>query len=198
MSRTKLFLCVSLLVLVPTVSAYADDCHIVRYVDNLDGTMTDCRSNLIWLKNAGCTDASNSVAPHLPEGYLIWNDAMKWVKGLQDGICGLTDGSSPGDWRLPSKTEWMAMVISAKKQGFTNPAFTNAAGTAQWTDSQTYDFQSLRNGTYWSSNTFSNTEAWGVNTPDGSTAHGSKATTFVYVWPVRAGQSASFDSLILE
>lgn len=32
----------------------ADDCNIVRYVDNLDGTMTDCRSNLIWLKDTNC------------------------------------------------------------------------------------------------------------------------------------------------
>jgi uncharacterized protein (TIGR02145 family) len=190
MSRTKLFLCVSLLVLVPTMSAYADDCNIVRYVDNLDGTMTDCRSNLIWLTNAGCTGA----------GYLNWWEAMIWMQGLQDGICGLTDGSLPGDWRLPTRTEWMAMIISATKQGFTNPAFTNAAGTAQWTNSQTYDFQNLHiSDFYWSSTRASDTSAWGADMYAGTVASASKtSSTLNHVWPVRAGQSASFHSLILE
>jgi hypothetical protein len=199
MSRTKLFLCGCLLVLVVTASAYADDCNIVRYVDNLDGTMTDCRSNLIWLKNARCGDVSNSITPSTEHGYLTWYDAMEWVKGLQNGICGLTDGSSAGDWRLPTKTELMAMVISAKKQGFTDPVFTNAAGTAKWANSQIYDFQNVQLHYYWSSSTspFGTDHAWYLYTGYGSWYEGTKVNVF-YFWPVRAGQSASFDSLTLE
>ena len=199
MSRMKLFLCVCLLMSVVTGPAYADDCNIVRYVDNLDGTMTDCRSNLIWLKNANCKDVSNSILPDSTHGYLDWYYAMKWVKGLQHGICGLTDGSSAGDWRLPTKTEWMAMVISAKKQSFTWPALTNAAGTAKWTNSQTWDFQDVVEFYYWSSTTspFDTGHAWYLYMVNGSWYEGTKAYYFNF-WPVRGGQSASFDSLTLE
>ena len=80
-------------------SAYATDCNNGgRYEDNGDGTVTDCRTGLIWLKNANCTDTSNGIAN--PNGYLTWYDALTWAAGLENGLCGLTDGSSAGDWRL--------------------------------------------------------------------------------------------------
>jgi hypothetical protein len=182
-------------------SVYAlDDCNVVRYVDNLDGTMTDCRSNLIWLKDANCKDTSNAVPKG--DGHLTWKNAMKWVAGLHNGLCGLSDVSNAGDWRLPTKTEFMAMIISAKKQGFHDPVFTNYQGTGNWgvPTVQSYDFQNVLTDTYWSSTTvaYDTTGAWAlVMFAEGIMANGYKVSSF-YVWPVRGGQSGSFGTLRIE
>jgi hypothetical protein len=42
--------------------AYAADCNDGgRYEDNVDGTVTDCRTGMIWLKNAECIDTANGI-----------------------------------------------------------------------------------------------------------------------------------------
>jgi hypothetical protein len=198
MRKAMVLLAVILVMSAPAFVHAADDCNIVRYVDNLDGTMTDCRSNLTWLKDANCKSTSNGV-PN-PTGDLAWADAMQWAAGLQNGICGLTDGSAAGDWRLPTKTEFMAMIISAKKQGFTNPTFTTYQGTSKWTEpAQTYDFQNVQVGFYWTSTTsLSNTNvAWDVALANGNMLSDPK-TDHYYVWPVRGGQSGTFGSVRIE
>ena len=185
--------------------AYATDCNIGgRYEDNNNGTVTDCRTGLVWLKNANCTSttALNGVTN---TGLLKWKDAMKWVAGLYgDGsgtfVCSLNDGSHAGDWRLPTKIEWMAMVEYAKRTpspGYTNPVLTNGAGTGKWTAGDV--FTNVQSDLYWSSTTYAGFEtgAWTVNMWGGSIG-GTSKTSGVYVWPVRGGQSASFGSLRIE
>ena len=64
-----------------------------RWCDNLDGTIKDMTTGLVWLQNAFCMSAT-------------WYEALKNVpENLRDGVCGLTDGSSWGDWRLPTANE---------------------------------------------------------------------------------------------
>ena len=157
-----------------------------RYEDNSDGTITDCRSGLIWLKNANCTDTAGGIVKN--SDTLNWNNAVTWTAGLVTGICGLTDGSSAGDWRMPSKTEWMAMVRSAQKQGFTYPPLTNRAGTAKWVPGDLFD--NVQASLYWSSSTnaSSSTDAWVVYMSNGSLASSGKTSTLHFVWPVRSGQ----------
>ncbi len=164
-----------------SVQTTAGNCH-GRYEDNGDGTVTDCRTGLIWLKFAKCTGTIGTITNTY--GYLSWTDANTWVASLEDGKCNLTDGSSPGDWRLPTKTEWMAMV---QRKHYTNPSLTNAAGTGQWEEGKIFD--NVQSSFYWSSTTFANYtgDAWGVNMWDGSVGNGSK-TYNLYVWPVRGGQ----------
>ena len=77
----------------PTPSSY-------RYTDNGNGTVTDNRSELIWLKNANCFEQQN------------WEPAMQNAANLANEQCGLSDGSTSGMWRLPTKDEWEAMVDS--------------------------------------------------------------------------------------
>ena len=64
-----------------------------RFSDNGNGTVTDNITGLIWLKNANCF------------GSRTWNHALADANGLNSGDCGLTDGSSAGDWRLPNYNE---------------------------------------------------------------------------------------------
>jgi len=182
---------------------YAADCNSGgRYEDMGDGTVTDCRTGMIWLKNAKCLSTSNGIAN--PTGTLTWFDAMKWVAGLYgDGsgstICGLTDGSSAGDWRLPTKSELMAMVSYAKKRGFTNPVLTNGAGTDQWTSNGDV-FTSVQSDLYWVSTPSHLVpfNAWCVSMSDSSLWVSDGTSDSLYIWPVRGGQSGSFGSLIIE
>lgn len=177
--------------------AYAADCNNGgRYEVMGDVTVQDCRTGLIWLQNANCTDTSNRIAN--PGGYLTWYDALTWVAGIGNGLCGLTDGSSAGDWRLPTKTEWMAMVAYANYMGYTSPALTNAAGTTKWLLNG-YAFNNVQSNGYWSSTTYASntTFAWGVSMQYGYVYSSDKANSF-YVWPVRGGQSGEFGSLIIQ
>ncbi|MEI6126135.1 MAG: DUF1566 domain-containing protein, partial [Pseudomonadota bacterium] len=61
-----------------------------RFVDNNNGTVTDTRTGLIWLKKAN------------PCYRKDWADAVAYCSSLKNGGAGLTDGSAAGQWRLPS------------------------------------------------------------------------------------------------
>jgi len=82
-----------------------------RFTDNGDGTVNDNLTGLIWLKNANCFGAKN------------WTAALSDANNLSNGTCGLTDGSSAGDWRLPNRVELTSLVNSE----YYNPALSNAA-----------------------------------------------------------------------
>jgi hypothetical protein len=161
------------------------DCSGGRYEDNGDGTVSDCRTGLIWLKNAACTDTSGGIENY---GALAWDAANAWAAGLGDGICGLTDGSVAGDWRLPTKTEWTAMVQSARSHGYESPALTTAAGTGHWTQGDIFDNVAVY--AYWSSSAdvLNAGYAWFVNMSDGQMYSCGSSDAYWIVWPVRAGQ----------
>ena len=181
--------------------AYAADCNNGgRYEILIDGTVTDCRTGLIWLRNANCGNTMNGITPDIVNG-TTWYDAMKWVAGLGDtGTlstgCGLSDGSSAGDWRLPTKTELMAMVAFAKNAGYPSPLLQNAAGSGHWTNGDAFDNV---HSNYWSSTTYapSTAYAWVVDMDVGYMGYDVKSNSY-YVWPVRGGQSGSFGSLIIQ
>jgi quinol monooxygenase YgiN len=58
-----------------------------------DGTVTDRTTGLTWLRNGEVF------------GTLNWQDAKNACKSLCHGQNGLSDGSRPGDWRLPDINE---------------------------------------------------------------------------------------------
>src|SRR5438093_5502765 len=95
-----------------------------RYVDCGNGTVTDTVTGLIWLKQWNCLPAN------------AWAAANQAAAGLKDGSCGLTDTSSAGDWRLPTKDEWSATITRAVALGCIfggaggAPTLTNDAGVA--------------------------------------------------------------------
>jgi len=140
-----------------------------RFTDNADGTVTDNLTNLIWLKDTNCF------------GTRTWNLALSDSNGTQSGLCGLTDGSGPGDWRLPNRRE----LFSLMHDDYYNPAVPDTAGTGQW--SQGDPFNNVQSGTYWSSTTYAyySESAWSVSMYDGYVYNSTKAVNFYYVWPVR-------------
>jgi hypothetical protein len=163
--------------LVPDLSSPLQPVPSYRYIDNGDGTITDNRTGLIWLKNANCFGRKN------------WKKAMQNAANLASGQCGLSDGSKRGMWRLPSKEEWEAMIDKkyVDRKNYSQPALSNAAGTGLWKEGDA--FSGVQTDDYWSSTTSVNgtTYAWYVYLGFGGVSTDDKATTY-YVWPLRGGQ----------
>jgi len=158
-----------------------------RYVNCGNGTVTDTLTGLIWLQDASCLPLAD------------WAAANQAAASLKDGDCAgtLKDGSSPGDWRLPTKDEWQTTMAYA---GLTlqcylplhNQALTNDAGTACLTAGVNTSFLGLGSiADYWSSSTvetnpalawytvlFYGNVAFDINVPK---------THQYSVWPVRSG-----------
>jgi len=83
-----------------------------------------------------------------------WKAANQAAAGLKAGDCGLTDGSSPGDWRLPTKLEWEATISKAVALACTfdrAPSLTNDAGTACYGDGTGSSPVGVGSVGYWSS-----------------------------------------------
>jgi len=139
---------------------------IERYTDNSNGTVTDKRTGLIWLKNANCFGKRN------------WKDANRLAKQLKSGKCGLSDGSKAGKWHLPTKEEWQVM---ANRQ-YRRPTLSNATGTGKWSEGN--PFSSVKSKGYWSSTRDDSKSAWFMSLVDGSIQAKSKSAKH-YVWFVR-------------
>jgi len=152
------------------------------YVNCGNGTITDNRTGLVWLANANCLGTMN------------WYSALKFVAGLSDlpgadvSDCGLSDESSPGEWRLPSADEWEVMVAFANALDC-DPAITNDQGDDCW-GSGVSSFSDVKTGFYWSSTTdpAATTTAWSALLLGGDVGGGIPKTATPYVWPVRGGQ----------
>jgi hypothetical protein len=150
-----------------------------RFTDNGDGTVTDNNTGLIWLKDASCAALAGTDA----NGRGTWLVARSAAAALANGTCGLTDGSSAGDWHLPNIKELQSLIDFQ----YVSPALSNTAGTAKWTEGN--PFSGVVSNWYWSSTTYVNNaiSAWIVDLDDGDVVSGGKGGIY-YVWPVRGGQ----------
>jgi uncharacterized repeat protein (TIGR02543 family) len=139
-----------------------------RYEDNGDGTISDCRTGLIWLKDANCFGAQD------------WPTAVTSANNLNNSQCSLNDGSVAGDWRLPNSKELQSLV--ERQNVYPSLPADHPFGSTVQSDG------------YWSSSTFVNSNyAWVVGLDTGYldaaslNINGNKGDIH-YVWPVRAGQ----------
>ena len=157
--------------LLPTLATAAG-----RFTDNNDGTITDTSTGLVWLKNAGCG------------GQRTWQDAQSWSAALASGTCGLTDGSQPGEWRLPTIDELKSLIsgpnVPAWLYSFDLIPNPNGSAPNLWLQSQ--GFTSVQAERYWSS---SPDPLMPDRARDVSLGEGFESSFFItypeYVWPVR-------------
>ena len=133
-----------------------------RFTDNLNGTVTDNLTGLIWLQVSNCS------------GSMSWVDALSEANGLEAPDCLLTDGSVPTDWRLPNIKELLSLVDYAQS----DPALPSGN-----------PFVNVESSRYWSSSTeVQNPDgAWCVSLDGGGVCGVAKNNTY-FVWPVQGGQ----------
>lgn len=137
-----------------------------RFVDNDNGTVTDRLTNLVWLKNSKCF------------GMMDWKRALQAAKALKDGDCGpdpslvLSDGSSAGDWRLPTMMELCTLIDYSKR----DPALPND-----------HKFWVVPGGYHWSASTLDAYAglAWIVYLESGTTCYEDIHNRAGFIWPVR-------------
>jgi len=133
-----------------------------RFTANGDGTVSDNLTGLIWLQDANCFGAR------------IWTNALSDANSLASGSCGLTDGSAPGDWRLPNINELLSLVDWSQS----NPSLPPG-----------HPFLGVQADRYWSSTAFVPTpqSVFGVQFHYASTFADNWADAR-RPWPVRGGQ----------
>ena len=143
-----------------------------RFTDNGDGTVVDNLTGLIWLKNANCY------------GNRSWTNALIDANGLADGSCGLSDGSTAGDWRVPNLKELFSLVDLR----FWWPAISNTAGTAPWAEGDPFTGLPTTQYNYYCTSTTQggpSLNKWGLNIGEGRPLFYNNSC---FVWPVRGGQ----------
>lgn len=138
-----------------------------RFTDNQDGTVTDGLTGLIWLKDGGCL------------GSALWLEGLAAANQLASGACGLADGSTAGQWRMPNINE-LESLIDVSATGPALPAHN--------------PFVNVSEGVYWSSTSYyggieGSADAWTIRLSDGRYMNDSgsnvKATATNAVWAVK-------------
>ncbi len=137
-----------------------------RFIDNKDGTLTDSLTGLIWLKNPNCF------------GMMDWESARLAVKSLKDGDCGpdpaliLSDGSSAGDWRLPTMRELCILIDFSRR----DPAVSSG-----------HMFSTFPPGYHWSATTpdYYSGVAWIVYFQSGTTCYEDVTNQAGHILPLR-------------
>ena len=151
-----------------------------RFIDNHNGTIRDMETGLVWLKDANCGSLLD------PDGEANWYEAVEAVAALADGTCGLTDGSAPGDWRLPHPVEYLNFL----SDDYVSPALVNTVGDDVWEEGDA--FYGVQSSTYWSGRTWAGgsdttgLNAWVVSMEDKTFGFADKDVNHYSVWPVRA------------
>lgn len=131
-----------------------------RFSVNGDGTVTDNLTGLIWLQNADCFGGAS------------WSQALSNANNLAAGNCGLTDGSTAGDWRLPNLRELYSLNDFSQ------------IGPALPAD---HPFTNVSNNDYWTSTTWASVDhAWTISMVYANVEPYSKAQSLM-TWPVRDG-----------
>jgi Protein of unknown function (DUF1566) len=144
-----------------------------RWCDNLDGTVTDLSTCLVWLKKADCA-GTRAWEEHFYEG-----GAHTRAGRLYDGSdgyggsdCALSDGSAWGSWRLPTLNELLTLTTDPERIRSDTPrAFTGVQGAKYW--SSTCGIGDLSGVAVYLTN---------------GNVSGDNMVTFNWVWPVRRAE----------
>ena len=129
----------------------------MSYTDNGNGTITDNRTDLIWVKDGNSAGCNNGAV-------LTWEQALTFCEGLSY--------AGYSDWRLPNIRELESIVNNGEPlPAITVLSFPNTKSSGYWASTTDVGSTSL---------------AWIINFNGGDIALGSKTTSY-YVRCVRAG-----------
>ena len=151
-----------------------DNTH--RFVDCGNGTVHDTVTGLIWMKNANCPTIFGPTYTYAVANIL--------VRDFRDGQCGLTDGSVAGDWRLPTRAEWEAILVDTCT---TAPKIAGNGSSSSACYSENPWASDVQSSNYWTSTSDAGIVAWSVYLVSGHVDDDDKSTAF-HIWPVRGGR----------
>lgn len=138
-----------------------------RFTNNLDGTVTDHLTGLIWLRNANSFPNQSFAS------------AVASCNALADNGTTLTDGSEPGEWRLPNFFE-IGSLTDFSQIGPSLPVG--------------HPFLTTNAGTFWTSTTTAanSNRAWAFGLGIGRLSGQAKGVAS-QVWPVRGANRVAVD-----
>jgi hypothetical protein len=145
-----------------------------RFIDRGDGTLVDTVTGLTWLKKADCLSGA-------------WSGVLTSISTLASGQCGLTDSSTPGQWRLPNRAE----MLSLSDRAPTFPQAEYFVGKAQGNTGPTTGPVIFNNFVafkyYWTSttNAADTTQAWALFSCDFGVYNITKPDSLQYALAVR-------------
>ena len=110
---------------------------VPRFMDNMDGTLTDSLTGLMWLQDANC------IATQYPafdtenidgDGAVPWQNTLDFVSGINAGTY---PDCSAGytDWRLPNVNELESLINAEQSNSATwliGEGFTNVDSDYYW------------------------------------------------------------------
>lgn len=152
-----------------------------RCTNNGDGTITDHMSGLVWLANNSCfSDAT-------------WAAQLQNVDALAEGGCGLTDGSTPGEWRAPNLNE-MISALTFGSDGSNDFAFDcglTLTGSGLFSSSILPGHRGFVDSTTPLNNSGDGSRAYSLSTSNGGISSTSRrpTDTGTNVWPVRGAST---------
>ncbi|MDH5423162.1 MAG: DUF1566 domain-containing protein [Acidimicrobiia bacterium] len=176
-----------------------------RWVDRGDGTVRDCNTKRIWLKDATCLGALPYLDGANPN---IFTQVDLLNSGTDFGCSDYTPGTYT-DWEVPAMTALCGLwngscdgtgcctasegIVDETFNG--SPTVANGKGDSTWTPGNVFvgvqPFPLFPLTTYYSATEFDTTLAWIVNLWSGDPGAGlgkHNQTIPNYVWPVRVGQ----------
>jgi hypothetical protein len=146
-----------------------------RFTDQMDGTVTDNLTGLIWLKDANCINSSHPAFDGddtAQDGKVTWQHALDFVAGMNNGT--FPDCSHGyNDWRLPNRKEFFSLI-----------SFSTAYPNLPLPPG--HPFTNVGINSFWSSTTQPSTPAKAifVSMTDGKMWEVAKTDDLI-VWPVR-------------
>lgn len=152
-----------------------------RFTDNADGTVVDHLTGLVWLKDAGC------MSP------MAWTAALTAANQLASGACGLTDGSTAGQWRMPNANELESLVDvshSSPAVPASSPFIHIDLAAAYWTSTTYMALTANAMAIRFTDGRWIN----GADVGDGSFGN-AKATVANSLWAVKSGTAGAVQPL---
>ena len=161
-----------------------------RWLDRGDGTVRDCNTGKIWLKDADCLPETTwdgivpsaiaslnagtdfGCAEYTPGAYIDWE-----APAMTD-LCGLWDGSCTGTTCCTASQGVVDTTVSG------SPKVANGTGDSRWTPGNV--FVGVRSNEYWSATDAASGTAWAINLGSGS-VHEEFHSFYLHNWAVRGG-----------
>ena len=94
---------------------------VSRFTDNKDGTITDNKTGLVWIKDH---DAISG-----------FNKRMNWTEAIE--ACKNLDYAGHKDWRLPTREELESILDLTKHEPAADPVFKTHTDDWYWTSTPT-------------------------------------------------------------